>query len=171
MLDHDVITFNEKHLSGHFTLIRNTALAKELHLRTKGFMEKVGMAKHRFLDEPQPADLTGVNVYARESFNTPLSPLIPWCDGQFMFPTEWQWRDGSLTNNLNGHREFLYLHFMHWKGGEWPRRCGNAQWEQVETTVHMDPASAALGFRVTRTGFHPFDAQVAGSINVQIPKI
>jgi hypothetical protein len=154
-LAHDVVSFCASHLSGHLTLVRNGPLARDLHLRLPGFLERMVDAEYVHLDEPDPAELTSVRVHARESFNTPLSRLIPWRDGRFVFPTEWRWRPGSLTNDLDAGVEFLYLHFMHWKGGAWPRQCGNAQWERLERVVHLDPSRADEGFRVDATGFHP----------------
>ena len=154
VMDHDVITFNERHLSGHLTLIRNTAPARRLHLSLSTFMSNIANEEYQHLDEPAPASLSGFDVYARESFNTPLSRLIPWRDGTYRFPTEWQWEDGRLTNDLDEGVEFSHLHFMHWKGGPWARRCGNAQWERLDSVVHVDPAQASRGFRINATGFH-----------------
>lgn len=155
LLEHDVITFNEEHLSGHLTFVRNAPRARDLHLALPDFLSQVGGAEYHHLDEPHPGALSGFRVHARESFNTPLSKLIPWRDGRFVFPTEWRWRDGSLTNDLDTGVEFLYLHFMHWKGGPWPRECGNAQWERQERIIHCDPSAAERGFRINETGFHP----------------
>jgi hypothetical protein len=155
VLRHDVISFNQEHLSGHLTLVRNTSRARRLHETLASFVAGVGQATYQHLDEPHPSELAGIDVYARESFNTPLSKLIPWRDGRFVFPTEWRWHDGSLQNDLDHDVEFTYLHFMHWKGGPWPRECGNAQWERVQTILHVDPTRAGDGFRVNETGFHP----------------
>ena len=44
---------------------------------------------------------------------------------------------------------------MHWKGGDWPRACGNAQWERLPRIVHADPGQAARGFRINERGFFP----------------
>lgn len=151
-LDNDVITFNNEHLSGHFTLIRNGPQSRTLHLALPDFLEKVAAPDYQHLDEPLPSALEGFRVSAKESFNTPLSILIPWRDGRFVFPSEWYWRAGSLTNDLDKDVEFLYLHFMHWKGGDWPRECGNAQWERYTSVLNIDPSTADKGFRVNERG-------------------
>ena len=151
----DILTFNEAHLSGHLTLLRRGARAREICASIPDFSTKIEEPSYQHLDEPPPDLFRALKVSARESFNTPLSRLIPWRDGRFVFPTEWRWRDGSLTNDLDGDVEHLYLHFMHWKGGWWARECGNAQWERFESVVHLDPLQAELGFRVDETGFHP----------------
>lgn len=158
-LDCDVLSFNADHLSGHLTLVRNGALARDLHEALPGWRASVVDTEYRHLDEPPPAALDGaVRVRAEESFNTPLSPKIPWCDGRFVFPSVWTWRAGRLTNDLDGEREFPYLHFMHWKGGWWPRSCGNAQWERLERLVHFDAGRAADGFRISADGFTALSA-------------
>jgi hypothetical protein len=62
-----------------------------------------------------------------------------------------------LTNNLDGARTFPYLHFMHWKGGAWPRECGNAHWERLDTVFHLQPQQVASGFRINARGFFPLE--------------
>lgn len=156
MLAHDVVAFNDEHLTGHFTLVRNAPRHLDLHDHFPDWHEKIFLPPYSGLDEPHPAQLPGwLSVYSRESFNTPLSPLIAWRDGRHVFPREWTWRDGRLTNDLDAGVEFLYLHFMHWKGGDWPRECGNAQWETLPRLVHFDPRDVARGFRVNAGGFFP----------------
>jgi hypothetical protein len=152
LLAHDVITFNEEHLTGHLTLVNNIPRNRELHLALPDFLEQAADAEYHHLDEPHPSALAGSRIYARESFNTPLSKLIPWRDGRFVFPSEWIWHNGSLINDLDKDVEFLYLHFMHWKGGEWPRECGNAQWERLERVLNIDPNTTDLGFRTNENG-------------------
>ena len=154
----DVISFNEDHLSGHLTLVR-TELAADLPRFVHGWAEKVDHPEYQHLDEPKI--VAGLNVYARESFNTPLSPLKPWTNGRFRFPKEWYWRDGVLTNNLDGPRRFSHLHFMHWKGGEWPRQCGNAQWERLARVVNMPVEYVKTGFKVNSTGIHAWTGKPA----------
>src|SRR5262249_56551241 len=124
ILENDVITFNVEHLSGHFTLVRNTAAVRSLYHEIPDWKTQVCHEEYMHLDEPHPDVLRRrFNVWAQETYNTPLSTLIPWRDGTFTFPREWYWRHGQLWNDLDHGVKFLYLHFMHWKGGEWPRAC------------------------------------------------
>ncbi|TVP45074.1 MAG: hypothetical protein EA350_10220 [Gemmatimonadales bacterium] len=154
----DIISFNGDHLSGHLTLVR-TELAPDLPGHFPGWAEKVDHPAYQHLDEPKT--VAGLDVHARESFNTPLSPLKPWTNGRFRFPREWYWREGVLTSDLDGPREFSHLHFMHWKGGEWPRACGNAQWEGLSRVVNLPIEEAKTGFRVNSTGFHSWTGEPA----------
>ena len=153
-LANDVITFYEQHLAGHLTLVRNSTAMLELHLQVPHWEAKVRLPEYQHLDEPAP-DLIRLRfpVWAKQSYNTPLSPYAAWRDGTFKFPTEWYWTEGRLTNDLDGDLEFLYLHFMHWKGGPWPRACGNAQWERLDHIVHVQPQQLRSGFRVNERGF------------------
>ena len=34
-------------------------------------------------------------------------------------PGFWFWKEGKLTNEKDGEREFLYLHFMRWQTNRW----------------------------------------------------
>lgn len=54
-------------------------------------------------------------MYARESFSTPFSPYVPWTHDVFEFPENWFWDKGRLTNDFDGEREFMYLHFLRMK--------------------------------------------------------
>ena len=161
VLDHDVVSFTASHLSGHLTIVSNSARGRNLTSAIPGWRTAVANAEYQHLDEPAPDVFAGrFTVWARESYNTPLSPLIPWRDGRFVFPREWLWTAGILRNDMDADMEFPYLHFMHWKGGDWPRACGNAQWEQLERVVHMEPGRARGGFRVNAAGFFPLEPAI-----------
>jgi hypothetical protein len=152
MLAADLISFNRRHMSGHLTLAR-TSCANSLVESFPNWLQQVDDPEYQHLDEPKVIE--GLKVSAEESFNTPLSPITPWTDGRFVFPTEWYWRAGELTNDLDRGRTFPYLHFMHWKGGEWPRKCGNGQWEALDSVMHLKKSDIAFGFRINSGGFFP----------------
>jgi len=92
-------------------------------------------------------------VYSVESYNTPLSPNKRWTDGTFDFPNEWYWKRGVLTNDKDKDRDFLYLHFMHWRSNPWSIRCGNAQWGKLKKVVHHSYKEAKNGFKINEKGF------------------
>jgi hypothetical protein len=165
VLDHDIISFNASHLSGHLAVVRNTARARELIHAVPDWRGRLISQEYMHLDEPPPGVFDGsFSILAKESYNTPLSPIIPWRSGAFVFPREWYWSAGRLTNDLDGPAEFPYLHFMHWKGGPWPRECGNAQWERLDRIVNVELSRIHEGFRVNEDGFFPRDgAGAAGS--------
>jgi hypothetical protein len=146
----EAISFYEQHMSGNLSLFSRD-LAASLHTRFPDWNEKVNEEKYMHLDEP--SELVNIRVYFHESYNTPLSPFKPWTDGTFRFPAEWTWQDGILTNDLDSGREFSHLHFMHWKGGEWARQCGNAQWERLSRLVNGRLEDINSGFRINELGF------------------
>jgi hypothetical protein len=99
------------------------------------------------------------NNYWKEQYSTILAP-IRWHDGSSTHPEEWYWKDGRLTNNRDGSREFMYLHFMNWKSSTWlPKelRLKNvkAAWEETDNIVHIKKEEIAKGFKITHGGFYP----------------
>ncbi|MBV8227913.1 MAG: hypothetical protein JO232_22290 [Verrucomicrobia bacterium] len=91
-----------------------------------------------------------------ERYGTVLSPR-GWHDGTMNYPLCWLWRDGRLTNERDGQREFLYLHFMRWQSARWmndPPAEGEAAWLQLERIVNVDwRAAASSGFCISPRGF------------------
>ena len=150
MLNADIISFNRTHLSGHLTLAR-TSCADRLVASFPNWPERVDDPDYQHLDEPKY--LEGLTLSAVESFNTPLSPITPWTDGRFVFLQNGIGERDTLTNDLDGGRSFPYLHFMHWKGGDWPRKCGNAHWERLDSVMHISEPEIAHGFRINARGF------------------
>jgi hypothetical protein len=89
-----------------------------------------------------------------EQYSTILTST-PWLDGSHQHPTEWCWKNGSLTNKSDGNREFMYLHFMNFKSNKYlPSGSPPAAWQDRNDIVRVSPSEAALnGFRVTPIGF------------------
>ena len=156
VLEHDCISFGQKHLNGHLCLLRNTPVGRYWYRELPDWKQRMEDPDYTHLDELKKRALPrSLRIYCKESFNTPLSPHIPWTNGRFEFPREWYWSYGILTNDMDRDREFPYLHFMHWKGGRWPRACGNAQWEKLDRLVHLRPGECRSGFRINERGFLP----------------
>jgi len=156
IMSHDCISFSTNRLSGHLCLWRNDKEVRNWFRSIPDWRDRMENPDSTHLDEPHPSVVPeALRVYAEYSFSTPLSPINPWTDGTFNFPAEWYWKEGSLTNDIDGNREFLYLHFMQWKGGWWPRRCGNAQWEKLGKLVNLEPGEAKRGFQINERGFFP----------------
>jgi len=186
VLSHDCISTHEDRVSGHLALFRNE---ERLRRAFKRMYRRRGMRitswKRLFsdptcfgLDEaefsalflppgglPEPLrswwcryDSLKRNNYFKEQHSTVLSKK-PWLDGRWEHPETWFWIDGRLTNSQEGAREFLYLHFMNWKGSRWldPRRGTKAAWEGLDRINYVPPGREGEGFRIDRTGFHPLD--------------
>ena len=159
-LAHDVSSFHEQHVSGHLCLMRNVEPVKTLYQRIENVEACLNWPYYTGVDERGLTELTMGRDWAHfvESYNTPLSRSQPWCDGTYWFPAEWYWEDGVLTNNRD-RRDFLYLHFMHWKGGHWAGQFGNAQWERLSRVVHFDDSRLRGGFRVNEKGIFRYNGR------------
>jgi len=105
------------------------------------------------------------NNYFKEQFSTPLTPFR-WHDGSHRHPEVWFWRDGRITNALDGAREFLYLHFMNYaKPKALSMRYADAPWSGSRI-MHIDAKDIdCFGLRIDFQGMHPLDVTpVRGSM-------
>ena len=59
-------------------------------------------------------------MYMKEQYTTPFLP-VPWIDGSLNSdqPDEWYYKNGHVTNNRDGDRKFIYIHFMNFKSSYW----------------------------------------------------
>jgi len=156
VLEHDLITFNRTHVAGHFTLLQNTPSIISSYQQCEDWRQVVAEPEYVGIDENRGH--YGIRrVYATESFNTPLSPYIPWHDGTFAFPAVWFWHEGKLTNNLDGSRGFPYLHFMRYKH----------LWQTMKMAriTHVDPRNAPYGWKVCREGIFPCSPREADQVS------
>ena len=94
-----------------------------------------------------------------ERHSTVLS-VRGWHDGTMNYPQRWFWQRGHLTNERDGDREFLYLHFMRWQSAHWinsPPVPGEAVWVGREL-IHTDWRHAVTkGFCISPAGFTSID--------------
>jgi hypothetical protein len=179
ILTHNLISTHYNRISGHFTLLKNTEDMRNAFRRINNWQALLETPEHLGIDESKftkvflrhrkhPMPLRKAyglfnrfqrNNHWAEQFSTILSPS-PWHDGSSKHPEEWYWRDGRLTNNLDGEREFMYLHFMNWKSSTWlPKDLREKQvkaaWEDLNTIIHLNKKDISKGFKINRTGFHP----------------
>ena len=144
VLRHDLLTFNATHVSGHLTLLRNTADITSKYKLYEPWLAQANNRAPAFLDEN--IGYYGItNVYSIESYNTPMSPYIKWTNGEFKFPYTWYYRRGKLFNNLDGDRDFMYLHFMRYKF-IWSAK-------KIDRVVHFDLCAPPLEWCLEPDGF------------------
>lgn len=176
----NVLSTHPHVVSGHFTLLRNTRRYREAFRAIKGWEELLERPHHIALDENRftriflgksrlrfaANHLPWINPYwwgrvFVERHSTILAPW-PWHDGSLDHPLTWYWKDGRLTNDRDGEREFLYLHFMNLKSSRYlPKSRGldKAPWERLERIVSMDWRRAASdGFAISPGGIHLIEA-------------
>jgi hypothetical protein len=73
------------------------------------------------------------------------------------YPQRWFWRQGRVTNDRDGNREFLLLHFMRWKSGHHRLHLpvpGEGAWVDLKMVIQGDwRRLAAEGFCISPQGF------------------
>ena len=181
VLRYTCISTHRNRLSGHLTLLKNTPLVRSAYRRIPRWREFMANKEYQRLDEsrfskvflrhkkhPQwlrrlyhLVDPLQGDGFFKEQYSTILAP-IPWLDGSMDHPQVWFWQNGKLTNNQDGGRGFLYLHFMNWKSAAWlPKIRGEkAAWQDLEVINHVPDGRAENGFRIDRKGFHPLNETV-----------
>ena len=162
---YDLITSHERRVSGHLTLIRNgeemnalfrtipdwqTKMLSDRHfsldekcfsdifIRHKNLPKKIRDVVNKFYPLPRTASL-------EEAFSTPYMKLS-WVDGSRKFPKVWFWNNGKLLTDIDGHREFPYLHFKYWKDFIWPDY-------DVDYLMPELPVSSSCCWSVSEVGF------------------
>ncbi|MEX3775172.1 DUF6625 family protein [Pseudomonas sp. MYb118] len=166
LASYDLYSTHERRVAGHLCLIRNTERKRQLFRKIKDWEARFTDEKHHALDEgafsriflwrknfPEPLfKLVGkFNPWRRrseftEAFSTP-GGCIKWHDGTENFPHRWFWRDGTVTNDRDGEREFPYFHFVCWKRNEW------SQLPQPDP-AEIKRLAAEPDWIIDETGFH-----------------
>jgi hypothetical protein len=139
MQQYDCISTHVTRISGHLCILKNIDDMLTAFMQVPGWRQALSNPEHQCFDERHFSRLfikhkNWPKILRRlvdkfnplrerslfhESYSTP-NCRINWRDGSFDFPSSWHWKRGSLTNNLDGTREYPYLHFMHWKSNVWP---------------------------------------------------
>ena len=140
MKKYDFISTHITRASGHLSVIKNNDMMRTAFMNVKNWAKSIENPEHVCFDEKCFTKLFIKNknwpTFARnirDQFN-PLRKLaffhegqttpncrIAWHDGSRNFPLWWKWKQGKLTNSLDGNKEYPYLHFMFWKGDIWTK--------------------------------------------------
>ncbi len=169
---YELLSTHARRVSGHMCLLKNNTRMREAFMLIPNWRERLADQQHHALDEgafsrifiwrknfPKPLfNLVGkLNPWRRssefkEAFSTPNAGQ-PWVDGSYRFPQRWYWLEGRLTNDLNGEREFPYLHFFGWKRDVWPSAS-------VPSEEKMLSLSRQKGWMISAEGFSSLPASV-----------
>ena len=135
---YDLISNHATRVSGHLSLIRNTARMCNIFREIPDWKGKFTSEKHLAVDEKAFSKLfvkhKNFPVFIRklldlfyplarkskfvESYTTP-NGYIAWRDGGYDFPKEWFWKNGVVSNDRDPEGYYPYFHFAVWKKGEW----------------------------------------------------
>jgi len=135
---YELLSTHERRVSGHFCLLLNSEKMRDAFKLMKNWKVRLSENTHHALDEgafsrifikhknfPEPMFnfFSMFNSWRRksefvEAFSTPNAG-VAWIDGSDNFPTEWNWNNGVLTNNIDKNKEFPYFHFFGWKMDAW----------------------------------------------------
>ena len=163
LVELDVVSTHPERLSGHFAVLRNTAALRHAFERIPNYRALLETPEQTGVDESQYSQVFLRSATERSLFVERHSTVLSvrrWHDGTMNYPQRWFWRRGRLTNERDGDREFLYLHFMRWQSAHWindPPVPGEAAWVGCDI-IHLDwRAAAADGFCISPRGFTPID--------------
>ncbi|ABE49033.1 DUF6625 family protein [Methylobacillus flagellatus] len=157
----DLFSTTGRRVSGHLCLMRNIEEMRTAFMRVEGWKQIFSSNQHVAFDEKHFSKIflrhKNSPFFVRwiaakfdswltrgefnEAYVTPNAG-IPWIDGTYDFPTEWYWKDGVVTNNLTGDREFPYFHFMIWKN----------KWSKSNTLSMLDLNNMQDRVIVTESG-------------------
>jgi hypothetical protein len=92
-------------------------------------------------------------LYLKEQYTTPFTQ-IPWIDGTINSeqPNTWYYIDGKVTNNRDGLRNFIYIHFMNFKNSQWRHDGTKAPWETKQSIYFVDKVSLKNGVVINSQG-------------------
>lgn len=167
----NVLSTHPERLAGHFAVLRNTPAFRHAFERIRNYrtlLEQphyVGMDEGNFSAIFSPRGFRRIGNYFDprrrrflfvERHSTVLSPR-GWHDGTMNYPQRWFWQRGCLTNERDGERDFLYLHFMRWQSERWLPDApapGEGAWLRLGRIVQVDwRQAAARGFCISPEGF------------------
>jgi hypothetical protein len=162
LADVDVASTHPERLSGHFAVLRNTPALRHAFERIPDYRALLEMPHQTGVEEAEFSRMFLTSATERLLFVERHSTVLStrgWHDGTMNYPRRWFWRRGRLTNERDGGREFLYLHFMRWQSAHWindPPAPGEAAWLGLPTIVGMDWRRAGdEGFCIGADGIGP----------------
>jgi hypothetical protein len=177
---YDVLSTHENILSGHLCLFRNIKLNREFGKNIGGWVEKLISPYYIGMDESlltvyQKWSIRedigilskiyrrffGLKFYLKEQYTTPFTP-IPWIDESVNSaqPNVWQYKNGYITNNRDGNRKFLYIHFMNFKSSKYRHDGSLAPWDKKDKICFATAQDMKDGIVINPEGIFPVKNQL-----------
>lgn len=182
--NYDVISTHSTRISGHLALFRNTPRNISMYKQIYNWKEKlsfeefVGIDEHgitnaytmTWFDKFNEKFSTNINnvitrwlkrhktkrLYLVEQYTTPFRSY-PWLDGTKFGeqPNVWYYKDGTISNNRDGEREFIYIHFMNFKSSQWRNDGSKAPWEDQRDICRATVEDMKTGVVIDSQGIRP----------------
>lgn len=151
----DVFSFHGNMLSNHLCLLRNDEAHRHLFRQLPDWRAKLQQPGYAELDDRHLTELVRSRgrAYFSEHYTTPFVNWVTWTDGTYAFPRQWRWNRGQVTNNLDVGYEFIYFHFMVWKGGRKPYYCPVKNWEKLPREA-LGANGSGDAFTLDENGIH-----------------
>jgi hypothetical protein len=92
-------------------------------------------------------------LFLKEQYTTPFT-TIPWIDGSINsgHPDVWYYTNGTITNERDKGRSFLYLHFMNFKSSLWRHDGTPAPWEGKKEICFASAEDMETGIVINSRG-------------------
>ena len=178
---YDVLSTHSIRLSGHLSLFRNNVRNRMMFKKIYKWKEALANDKFIGIDENgliNAYTLTifdkiqqkyNINInnfltryisqnkikklYLKEQYTTPFTQ-IPWLDGTINSeqPNTWYYINGVITNNKDGSRSFIYLHFMNFKNSQWRHDGTKAPWEGLSSICFAEAKDIRKGIIIDQSG-------------------
>lgn len=179
---YDVFSTHSTCFSGHFLLFKNKKTNLEIMVREIENWEAklqiepcLGLAETYlyalYLKEIEKQGSSKIPIwswirarkapklYLQEQYSTPFTPF-PWIDGSTHsnHPSQWYYRNGVITNDRDGNRQFMYLHFMNFKNAYYRHDGTAAPWQGLKQICHAEPKDMAHGISISSKGIFPLSS-------------
>jgi hypothetical protein len=185
VLKHNVVSTHEWCFSGHLSLFKNECWMRNsfrklsnwrivfedqshyrfdedyyfrVFIKPNRFTRRYLRALIRIVDLINPTRVKYRKIYLKEQYSTPLVPGL-WREMPVKHSDTWFWRDGCITNEDNGAREFMYLHFMNFVSARYmDTEYGlTPPWAGLKKIVNLSTLEAEKGFSIGLNGFCSHD--------------
>lgn len=200
VLESNVISSHEWCFSGHLLLLKNEEWIVHAFKKIKGWRALFEMGHNIRFDEdfffraflrPNRFDNRGfkwliwlvdrVNpfrskyrkgIYMKEQYTTPLVPML-WAGLEVNHSCLWFWQAGKITNDTNGNREFIYIHFMNFKNSRYMDASfgANAPWSTLKKVIKVEADQVSDGFSIGLKGFFPLTEKIGHTAALRSLKV
>jgi hypothetical protein len=121
LAEYDIITTLRNNISGHFTILKNTAYFRCLYKTDDKYIELFKEEKYRWFDESHFSEIVSslnaqntIKVYWPQEIST--NGIESAAFQEYIFD-KWIYENGKIFELVKDKtkKEFMYLHFINWK--------------------------------------------------------